>query len=274
MSLPVECKSKPSRVSVKLRTLYSENRTDTWASPFAEQPASIRGRDVTLSIAPIAFPLKKFNHTLMSQQPQSTYKVVVLGSSGVGKTALVQRLVDNTFSEEGQSTVGVEFKSHVITTDIERAKLNIWDTAGQERFRSVSKAYFRNAVGAILVFSIDDIASFNAVDEWLDDLHKLALPNAVILLVGNKVDLKDKRVVTEDQAIEFAKRHGLEYLETSAKDATNVQEAFVRLTKSITEKVKSGEIAGNFETPRGPVSIGVASPGSAGNSRPQGRSCC
>ena len=91
---------------------------------------------------------------------------------------------------------------------------------------------------------------------------------------GVNIDPKNRRITGYVANGRVAKRHGLEYLETSAKDATNVQEAFVRLTKSITEKVKSGEIAGNFETPRGPVSIGVASPGSAGNSRPQGRSCC
>ena len=135
---------------------------------------------------------------------QNSYKVVVVGSSGVGKTAIVQRLVDGTFCDEGQSTVGVEFKSHTISFDDETMKLSIWDTAGQERFRSVSKAYFRNAVGAILVFSLDDAQSFNELDGWLNDLHALATPNAVITLVGNKQDVAEKTVTTSE-AEEFAK---------------------------------------------------------------------
>lgn len=179
---------------------------------------------------------------------QNSYKVVVVGSSGVGKTAIVQRLVDGTFCDEGQSTVGVEFKSHSVTFDEEVMKLSIWDTAGQERFRSVSKAYFRNAVGAILVFSIDDAQSFSELDGWLNDLHALATPNAVILLVGNKADVAD-RVVTTAEAENFSKRHGLEYLETSAKDGANITDTFVRLARAINEKVKKGELRGTFQSP-------------------------
>ncbi|EAX96787.1 Ras family protein [Trichomonas vaginalis G3] len=179
---------------------------------------------------------------------QNSYKVVVVGSSGVGKTAIVQRLVDGTFSDEGQSTVGVEFKSHSVTFDDEVMKLSIWDTAGQERFRSVSKAYFRNAVGAILVFSLDDAQSFSELDGWLNDLHALSTPNAVILLVGNKADIADK-VVTTAEAEAFSKRHGLEYLETSAKDGVNINDTFVRLARAINEKVKKGELRGTFQAP-------------------------
>ena len=179
---------------------------------------------------------------------QNSYKVVVVGSSGVGKTAIVQRLVDGTFCDEGQSTVGVEFKSHSISFDDETMKLSIWDTAGQERFRSVSKAYFRNAVGAILVFSLDDAQSFNELDGWLNDLHALATANAVILLVGNKADVSEKTVTTSE-AEAFAKRHNLEYLETSAKDGVNINDTFVRLARDINDKVKKGELRGTFQSP-------------------------
>lgn len=201
----------------------------------------------------------------------NVYKVVVLGTSGVGKTAIVQRLVDNTFSTDGQSTVGVEFKSQTITTDEEKTKLNIWDTAGQERFRSVSKAYFRNAVGAILVFAINDQVSFNDLDGWLDDLHKLASPNAVIVLVGNKADLNDDRQISQNQAEEYATRNGLIYIETSAKDATGVEEAFIRLTKSINQKVKNGEIQGQFESPAAPQMQPIAA---SGANKPNDGGCC
>jgi small GTP-binding protein len=170
------------------------------------------------------------------------HKVVVLGSSGVGKTAIVQRLIEGTFASSLQSTVGVEFKSWPYRTPAgEDVKLNIWDTAGQERFRSVSKAYFRNAVGALLVFAVDSEESFTDLDAWLSDLRQFANPSAVILLVGNKLDLD--RQISEDQARDFAGRHAIDYLETSALDGTGIEDAFVRLAMRITEKVKRGEIS-------------------------------
>jgi small GTP-binding protein len=170
------------------------------------------------------------------------HKIVVVGASGVGKTALVQQLTDGSFNSQVQSTVGVEFKSWLIGDADAHIKLNIWDTAGQERFRSVSKAYFRNAVGALLVYAVDDEDSFSQLDSWLNDLHQFATPNTVVLLVGNKSDLADARQVTQSQAVAFSERHALDYLETSAKSGDNVTEAFVRLSKTITGKVKNGEI--------------------------------
>ena len=181
----------------------------------------------------------------MSEIP--SYKVVVVGSSGVGKTAIVQRLIDNTFIEDTQSTVGVEFKSFSVESDGFVCKLSIWDTAGQEKFRSVSKAYFRNAVGAVLVFSLDDLDSFNELNSWINDLTSLATPNAAILLVGNKADLTDKRSITENEALDFAKRYNVEYIETSAKEGQNVKETFTRLAKIIAEKIKNKEIKGTFQ---------------------------
>ena len=198
---------------------------------------------------------------------QTCYKVVVVGTSGVGKTAIVQRLVDNTFQEETQSTVGVEFKSYQITLDAETIKLNIWDTAGQERFRSVSKAYFRSAVGAILVFALNDADSFNELENWLNDLHTLAAPNAAIILIGNKSDIENDRAITTSEGQAFAERHGMNYLETSAKDGKNINEAFLRLAKTINDKVKKGEIKGQFQPP-------VAPPVPISSNRDQGNNGC
>ena len=178
--------------------------------------------------------------------PGNTYKIVVVGSSGVGKTALVQRLVEGSFSDESQPTIGVEFKCYPVLVGDEQVKLNIWDTAGQEKFRSVSKAYFRNAVGAVLVFAINNRDSFDELDNWLNDLHTLSAPNASIIVVGNKCDMDNKRVILNSEAISFADRHAIEYLETSALNDTNVTELFVRLANEIHEKVKNGEIQGNF----------------------------
>lgn len=122
--------------------------------------------------------------------------------------------------------------------------MNIWDTAGQEKFRSVSKAYFRNAVGALLVFSLNDHKSFEDLDEWLNDLQALASPNAAIILIGNKSDLPVQ--VSEADAQMFAKRHGLEYLQVSALTAENVPDAFMALANKIHERVNKGIIRGSF----------------------------
>ena len=172
----------------------------------------------------------------------NAFKVVVVGSSGVGKTAVVRQLIDGKFNEEGQPTIGVEFKTHSLTADGENIKLQIWDTAGQERFRAVSKAYFRNAVGAILVFDVTNRQSFEDLTNWHNDLTQLAQPNAFIVLVCNKCDLKDERQITEEEADAFAQRHNLIRIETSAKDGTNIKDAFARLGEGIVRKEKEGKL--------------------------------
>ncbi|OHT17392.1 Ras family protein [Tritrichomonas foetus] len=178
----------------------------------------------------------------MIEQPDATYKIVVVGASGVGKTAIVQRLVEDVFSNDKASTIGVEFTCYSTKIGDETVKLNIWDTAGQEKFRSVSRAYFRNAVGALLVFSYTDQTSFEELDSWLNDLQVLSIPNAVILLVGNKTDLTDSRTVSAGDAEAYAERNGIDFIETSALAATNVTEAFIRLAAKVHEKVKKREI--------------------------------
>ena len=120
--------------------------------------------------------------------------------------------------------------------------MQIWDTAGQERFRSISKSYFRNAVGAILVFDISNLDSFDELAAWLGDLHSLCAVNAQILLVGNKSDLENERQVSQQKVKEFADEHHLEYIETSAKTGKNVVEAFTRLAYEIVTKINNGEI--------------------------------
>jgi small GTP-binding protein len=176
----------------------------------------------------------------MTQEHQ--FKVVVVGASGVGKTAIVGQLVNKTFKAEGQPTIGVEFKSYSLSSEEENVKLQIWDTAGQERFRSVSKAYFRNAVGAVLVFDLTQKGSFDELNMWINSLNSLCAPNAVIILVGNKLDLVDEQCVSGSEAQEFAKRYNLEYMETSAKNGDNVTEAFVRLGQEILRRAKTETI--------------------------------
>ena len=170
------------------------------------------------------------------------FKVVVVGASGVGKTAIVQHLTTGNFREESQPTIGVEFKSYNFQAEGDSIKLQIWDTAGQDRFRSVSKAYFRNALGAILMFDLTSKQSFDDLNVWINDLQSLCAPNAHIILIGNKLDLEDDRQIDSNEPQAFAQRYNLNYLETSAKDGNNVSEAFIRLGTEILRKVKDGEI--------------------------------
>jgi small GTP-binding protein len=178
----------------------------------------------------------------MKSSLTNTFKIVVVGSSGVGKSAIVQRLVEGTFREESTSTVGVEFKPFIIQVDDQNVKLQIWDTAGQERFRSVSRAYFRNAVGGVLVYDITKETSFDDLSNWLHDLQQLCNPNAFILLVGNKNDREEERQVGSRQAQDFAEKHKLDYLETSAKTGHNVTETFTRMAFTIAKRVATGQI--------------------------------
>jgi small GTP-binding protein len=172
----------------------------------------------------------------------TSFKIVVVGSSGVGKSAIVQRLVEGTFRDECQSTVGVEFKPFLIPIENDTVRLQIWDTAGQERFKSVSKAYFRNAVGAVLVYDICDEASFEELGNWLGDLQQLCSPNAYILLVGNKKDLAEKRQVGIQQAKSFADQNRIDYIETSACSGENVTEAFTRLAFGVAGRLTDGQL--------------------------------
>ena len=171
--------------------------------------------------------------------PNNSFKVVVVGTSGVGKTAIVRQLIEGNFREEGQPTIGVEFKIYSFRVGEEVIKLQIWDTAGQERFRAVSKAYFRNAMGAVLVYDITQRQSFEELNGWLNDLRSLCAPNATIIMIGNKVDLAEDRTIAEAEAQEFSERYNLEYFETSAKNGHRVAEAFVRLGQQILMHVKS-----------------------------------
>jgi small GTP-binding protein len=164
------------------------------------------------------------------------FKFILIGSSGVGKTAILKRLVNDTFVEESQSTIGVEFETTMLNIDNQRLKLQVWDTAGQERFRSIAKAYYRSAVGVILVYDLTDRRSFEDLGSWLNDAHALCDPNAVIQLIGNKADLSPHRMVTVQEAENLAKVHNMQYLETSAKQGMNVRNAFVNVAVQVMDK--------------------------------------
>jgi len=161
------------------------------------------------------------------------FKVVLIGDSGVGKSNLLSRFTRNEFNLESKSTIGVEFATKSIQVDAKVIKAQIWDTAGQERYRAITSAYYRGAVGALLVYDISKALTFENVERWLKELKDHAEPNIVIMLVGNKSDLRHKRAVPTEDAMAFAERNGLAFIETSALDATGVDEAFKQILTEI-----------------------------------------
>jgi len=152
--------------------------------------------------------------------------VVIIGDSGVGKSNLLSRFTRNEFHLDSKSTIGVEFATRSISHDGKIIKAQIWDTAGQERYRAITSAYYRGAVGALLVYDISKRLTFENVERWLKELRTHADPSIVVMLVGNKCDLKHLQAVITDDAKSFAEQNNLAFIETSAMDSTNVDVAF------------------------------------------------
>lgn len=171
---------------------------------------------------------------------QYLFKYIVIGDSGVGKSCLLMQFTDKRFESTHDLTIGVEFGARLIEIEGVPVKLQIWDTAGQESFRSITRSYYRGAAGALLVFDVTRRSTFDSVASWLQDAKDNSNMAMTVLLIGNKVDLDSQREVSRDEAEKFAKTHDLMYLETSAKTAFNVDEAFLGTAKAIYAKVQSG----------------------------------
>ncbi|KAK3297735.1 ras family-domain-containing protein [Chaetomium fimeti] len=171
------------------------------------------------------------------------FKVVLIGDSGVGKSNLLSRFTRNEFNLDSKSTIGVEFATRSIQIDNKTIKAQIWDTAGQERYRAITSAYYRGAVGALLVYDISKSLSFENVTRWLKELRDHADSNIVIMLVGNKTDQRHLRAVPTEDGKNFASENGLSFIETSALEATNVDLAFQNILTSIYQIVSSKSLA-------------------------------
>lgn len=165
------------------------------------------------------------------------FKLLLIGDSGVGKSCLLLRFADDTYTESYISTIGVDFKIRTIEMDGKTIKLQIWDTAGQERFRTITSSYYRGAHGIIIVYDVTDQESFDNVKQWLQEIDRHACDEVSKFLVGNKSDLTTKRVVTYEMAKEFADSVEMEFLETSAKNSTNVEKAFMVMASQIKQRM-------------------------------------
>jgi small GTP-binding protein len=175
----------------------------------------------------------------MAQEYDYVFKLVLIGDSGVGKSCLLLRFADDTYTESHISTIGVDFKIRTIQLDGKTIKLQIWDTAGQERFRTITSSYYRGAHGIIVVYDTTDSETFEHVKTWLHEIERYASENVNKLLVGNKSDLTTKRQVESDAAKEFADSASIPFLETSAKNATNVEDAFMTMAGEIKKRMAS-----------------------------------
>lgn len=164
-------------------------------------------------------------------------KLLLIGDSGVGKSCLLLRFCDDAWTPSFITTIGIDFKIRTIELDGKRIKLQIWDTAGQERFRTITTAYYRGAMGILLVFDLTDERSFNNVRTWHSNVEQHASEGVNKILIGNKCDWDDKRVVSEEQARELADELGVDYLETSAKSSIRVDDAFFTLARQIKKRL-------------------------------------
>ncbi|XP_020510562.2 ras-related protein Rab-42b [Labrus bergylta] len=177
---------------------------------------------------------------------QYQFRIIMLGDSTVGKSSLLKRFTENLFLESINQTVGVDFYVHFLEVEPGvRVKLQFWDTAGQERFRSVTRSYYRNSVGGLLVFDITNRASFDHVKEWHAEVCERVQPYKVLfILVGQKSDMdaEGERVVSREEAEKLAKQLGVPYAEVSAKTGQNVKEAFELLTRRVYQGLMSGEV--------------------------------
>lgn len=161
------------------------------------------------------------------------YKIVVTGDSAVGKSNLMSRYARNEFDLHSKATIGVEFQTQIVEIEGKEVKVQIWDTAGQERFRAVTSAYYRGAVGALVVYDITRRSTFDNIGRWLDELKTHSDTTVATMLVGNKCDLENIRDVSVEEGKSLAQAEGLFFMETSALDSTNVEAAFEVVVREI-----------------------------------------
>merc|ERR1712000_103300 len=204
--------------------------------------------DVKMSCCGGGEEVSKPSAAVQSLPYKYLFKYIIVGDTGVGKSCLLLQFTDKRFQPVHDLTIGVEFGARMISLDGKQIKLQIWDTAGQESFRSITRSYYRGAAGALLVYDITRRETFTHLSSWLDDARQHSNKEMTIMLIGNKSDLDHRRQVQYEEGEKFAKENGLVFLETSAKTAEHVEEAFVRTAKTIYQKIQDEIIDVNNET--------------------------
>ncbi|GHJ89239.1 hypothetical protein NliqN6_5641 [Naganishia liquefaciens] len=184
-------------------------------------------------------------------------KLLLIGDSGVGKSCLLLRFCDDAWTPSFITTIGIDFKIRTIELDGKRIKLQIWDTAGQERFRTITTAYYRGAMGILLVYDVTDEKSFANIKTWHQNIEQHASEGVNKILIGNKCDWDEKRAVTLEQGRQLADELGLRFVETSAKDNEGVEEAFFTLARDIKTRLIDSQ----------PEAAAAANPAARGDSK-------
>lgn len=165
------------------------------------------------------------------------FKLLLIGDSGVGKTCVLFRFSEDAFNSTFISTIGIDFKIRTIELDGKKIKLQIWDTAGQERFRTITTAYYRGAMGIMLVYDITNDKSFENIKNWIRNIEEHASSDVEKMVLGNKCDMEDRRLVSKERGTQLATEYGIKFMETSAKASINVEEAFFTLARDIKLKM-------------------------------------
>ncbi|EAX83888.1 small GTP-binding protein, putative [Trichomonas vaginalis G3] len=178
-------------------------------------------------------------------QESEEIKLVLVGHQYVGKTCIVRMATTGLFDEDTISTLGASYTSKTISIGKKEIRLQIWDTAGQERYRAMTPMYYRGAQVALVVYSVDNIESFKAIDTWIESLQESADPNIIIFVAGNKADLEDSRAVTTQQGEEKAKQHNAIFAEVSAKTGMGVDDLFNTIANTFLEKNRKAPAAQN-----------------------------
>ncbi|KAK9075806.1 hypothetical protein SSX86_004135 [Deinandra increscens subsp. villosa] len=210
---------------------------------------------------------------MMAARAQADYdyliKLILVGDNGVGKSGLLLRFSEGSFATSFNTTIGIDFLIRTIELEGKRIKLQIWDTAGQERFRTITTAYYRGAMGILLVYDVTDESSFNNIRSWIRNIEQHASDNVNKILVGNKADMDEsKRAVPTSKGQALADEYGIKFFETGAK--TNVEQVFFTIAKDIKQRLSE------TDTKAEPSTIKINQPDAAGGKGEltQKSACC
>ena len=176
------------------------------------------------------------------------FRYIIVGDMGVGKSCLLLQFTENKFRQKHELTIGVEFGGKMIDINNKKIKIQIWDTAGQEAFQAITRSYYKGAIGALLVYDITRKDTFSHITKWLEVVKSYSAKKICIILIGNKIDLENKRQVSKENGENFAKKNGILFLETSAKTAERVNDAFITSAQVILEGIKLTGIDPTFSS--------------------------
>ena len=175
---------------------------------------------------------------ISKMKPDYTIKYIIVGNAYVGKSNIIYRFVENKFSENYKATINLDFSYKNMKINDKIFRIQLWDTAGQEEFQSISRGYYKSGACALVVYDITDRETFNNVSSWVEECKNNGPSTITLVLVGNKIDLEDKRQVTYEEGEDFANRNNMQFFETSALNGTNIDKLFNDTVESINRKIE------------------------------------